>query len=51
MRATKEIIVTGGAIETPKLLMLSGIGPADELNKHKVSFITFLVVNVYCHLC
>ena len=37
VRATKEIIVTGGAIETPKLLMLSGVGPADELNKHKVN--------------
>ena len=36
VRARKEIILTGGAIETPKLLMLSGIGPADELAKFKV---------------
>jgi len=29
--ATKEVIVCGGAIDTPKLLLLNGIGPADEL--------------------
>ena len=29
--ATKEVIVSGGAIKSPQLLMLSGIGPADAL--------------------
>ncbi len=29
----KEIIVSAGALNTPKLLLLSGIGPADELKK------------------
>ena len=30
-RAEREVLVTSGAIGSPKLLMLSGIGPADEL--------------------
>ncbi len=32
-RADSEVIVTSGAIGSPKLLLLSGIGPADELGK------------------
>lgn len=31
LRADREIIVTSGAIGSPKLLMLSGIGPAEHL--------------------
>ena len=30
-RAAREIIVCGGAFNSPQLLLLSGIGPADEL--------------------
>ncbi|KAM8930767.1 choline dehydrogenase, mitochondrial [Pelodytes ibericus] len=30
---TKEVILSGGAINSPQLLMLSGIGNADELRK------------------
>jgi choline dehydrogenase len=30
-RAEREIVLSGGAINSPQLLMLSGIGPADEL--------------------
>jgi len=34
--AERETIVSAGAIGSPKLLMLSGIGPADTLNRHGV---------------
>ena len=36
LRATKEIIVCCGAIRTPQLLLLSGIGPTSELSKHGI---------------
>ena len=31
VRAEREVIVCGGAVNSPQLLMLSGIGPADDL--------------------
>jgi choline dehydrogenase len=34
--ADREIVLCGGVIETPKLLMLSGIGPADHLRAHDI---------------
>jgi choline dehydrogenase len=30
-RASREVILCGGAINSPQLLLLSGVGPADEL--------------------
>jgi choline dehydrogenase-like flavoprotein len=35
-RARREIILAGGAFNTPQLLMLSGIGDPDELTKHGI---------------
>ncbi len=32
----KEIILSGGSINSPQLLMLSGIGPADHLREHGI---------------
>jgi choline dehydrogenase len=35
--ANREVILSGGAFQSPHLLMLSGIGPADELRKAGVT--------------
>lgn len=35
-RAAAEVILASGALVTPKLLMLSGIGPADQLRAHGI---------------
>jgi choline dehydrogenase len=32
-RATREVIISGGAINSPQILMLSGIGNADDLKR------------------
>ena len=36
-QASREVILAGGAINSPQLLMLSGIGPADELAEHDIA--------------
>lgn len=35
-RCGREVLLAAGSYNTPKLLMLSGIGPADELRQHGV---------------
>jgi choline dehydrogenase len=34
-----EIVLCAGGIKTPQLLLLSGVGPADELRKHRIEVV------------
>jgi choline dehydrogenase len=36
LRARREVLLSGGAINSPQLLLLSGIGPQAELAKHGI---------------
>ncbi len=37
VRARREIVLSGGAYNSPQLLMLSGIGPAQHLGEHGIA--------------
>jgi len=52
VNASREIIISCGAIGTPQLLLLSGIGPAQELHEHGIECIQDLPVgrNLQDHL-
>jgi choline dehydrogenase len=39
VRARREVIVCGGAFNSPQLLLLSGIGPRDELATHGIDVV------------
>lgn len=44
LTASKEVIIAAGAFNTPQILMLSGIGPADQLSAHGISQLVDLPV-------
>lgn len=35
--AAREVLLCGGAVNSPQLLMLSGVGPADHLRQHGIN--------------
>lgn len=44
--ARKEVIVSGGSLNSPKLLMLSGIGPKDYLDQFGINNMADLMVKL-----
>jgi choline dehydrogenase-like flavoprotein len=49
LTASKEIIISCGALRTPQLLMLSGIGPKSELSKYNINQVVELPVGQHLH--
>lgn len=41
-RATNEVIISAGTVNTPQILMLSGIGPKKHLKSLKVRKLTLI---------
>jgi choline dehydrogenase len=38
-RVQREVILSGGAVNSPQLLLLSGIGPAEQLREHGIDVV------------
>lgn len=41
-KARREVILSGGAVNSPQLLQLSGVGPADLLRQHGIAVVSDL---------
>ena len=39
IKASREVLLCAGALQSPQILMLSGIGPAAELHKHGIAVV------------
>jgi choline dehydrogenase-like flavoprotein len=39
LKAAREVLLSAGALQSPQLLMLSGIGPGAELHKHGIAVV------------
>jgi choline dehydrogenase-like flavoprotein len=39
IKASKEVLLCAGALQSPQILMLSGVGPAAELQKHGIAVV------------
>lgn len=42
VRASREVVVCAGTLNTPQLLMLSGVGPRDQLERHHIPLVADL---------
>lgn len=53
INATKEVILSAGAVNSPQILMLSGVGPKADLDKYGIPTIQNLKVgyNLMDHVC
>ncbi len=54
VRAGKEVLLCAGAIQSPQLLMVSGVGPAQQLQSHGIPVVADLPgvgENLQDHIC